>query len=93
MSKYTATKNNIKIGLLLRQARRRSKLSQSQMAKKLGISKNHLSDLERGKYGLSVSTLLCFCKCLRTTPNELLDYNNLRTYDWSKHKVDKNKEI
>ena len=67
-------------------AREKAGISQGQLARRIGISRNHLSDLERGVYGLSVDTLICCCKCLKTTPNELLDYKSISKFDWRKKK-------
>ena len=38
------------IGLRIMQRRKELGLSQEKLAEKLGISKNHLSNIERGKY-------------------------------------------
>ena len=78
--------NNVRIGEHLQVAREKANISQGQLARRLGISRNHLSDLERGIYGLSVDTLICCCKYLKTTPNELLDYEHLKRFDWRKKK-------
>jgi len=40
-----------------------------------GLTKNHISALERGVSKPSVETLLGYCKRLDTTPNDILGFN------------------
>lgn len=49
------------LGLLLQSARKSRKLSQAQLAMRLGLSQNRLSELERDAGTLSVDQLLALC--------------------------------
>jgi len=49
------------LGLLLQGARKNRKLSQAQLAMRLGLSQNRLSELERNAGVLSVDQLLAIC--------------------------------
>lgn len=49
------------LGTLLQGARKSRKLTQAQLAARLGISQNRLSDLERDAGALSVNQLLGLC--------------------------------
>lgn len=49
------------LGLLLQSARKSRKLSQAQLAMRLGLSQNRLSELERNAGALSVAQLLALC--------------------------------
>lgn len=50
----------------------RGKQSQEKFAKKLGVSRGYLSDLERGVREMSLATLIAVCKKTGATPNKLL---------------------
>ncbi len=49
------------LGLLLQSARKHRKLSQQELARRLGLSQNRLSELERNAGVLSVDQLLAIC--------------------------------
>jgi HTH-type transcriptional regulator/antitoxin HipB len=49
------------LGQLLQGARKNRKLSQAQLATRLGLSQNRLSELERNAGSLSVDQLLAIC--------------------------------
>ena len=49
------------LGLLLQGARKNRKLSQQELARRLGLSQNRLSELERNAGVLSVDQLLAIC--------------------------------
>lgn len=49
------------LGLLLQSARKSRKLSQAQLAMRLDLSQNRLSELERNAGALSVDQLLALC--------------------------------
>lgn len=52
------------LSLLLRGARKNMKLSQAQLAARLGLSQNRLSELERDAGTMSVEQLLAMCSQL-----------------------------
>ncbi len=52
--------------------RRRSSPDPEQLAEKIDKSWRFMVDLERGKVGMSIETLLRLCAVLKTTPNDLL---------------------
>ena len=50
----------------------RGKKTQEVFAKRLGITRGYLSDLERGAREMSLATLAVVCKKTGVTPNDLL---------------------
>ena len=66
------TQFNEKIGLRLQKCREKKSVTQQQIADATGLSRNHISALERGVYKMSVYTLIKYCELLDMTPNELL---------------------
>jgi transcriptional regulator with XRE-family HTH domain len=62
------------MGKKLADHREQKGMSQEDFAKKIGISRGYLSDLERGVREMSLETLNEICKKTATTPNKLLGY-------------------
>lgn len=54
--------NTVKQGQVLKKYRRQAKITQKDMAEKCGVSKNHLSCIERGLYNCNASILLHYIK-------------------------------
>lgn len=74
MSNKTNPESNFKIGLLLQEARELKGVTQKDMSTFTGLSKNHISAIERGISKASVDLLLEYCKALDMDPNEVLKY-------------------
>lgn len=58
-------------------------LSQTSLAARLqtmnvNIDQQMISKIEKNKRQVTDYELACICKCLSTTPNELLDFENLK---------------
>ena len=66
------------IGLMLQSARTAAKATQQEIADAAGLTKNHISKIERGVAKPSVETLLAYCKVLGLSPDEILDYHGDR---------------
>ncbi len=68
------TMNNTQklIGLRIMQRRKELRLSQEKLAEKLGISKNHLSNIERGKYMPTTECIFKICSAMGNTPDYYL---------------------
>lgn len=49
-------------------------MSQRHLAKSLNCDHTFISHVEAGRKGISITSLLKLCRCLETTPNELLKY-------------------
>jgi DNA-binding transcriptional regulator YiaG len=62
------------VGKRLSALRESKKMSQEEFAKRVGISRGYLSDLERGVREMSLATLAIVCKKSGTTPNKLLGW-------------------
>lgn len=60
------------IGLRIMQRRKELGLSQEKLAEKLGISKNHLSNIERGKYMPTTECIFKICNTIGYTPDYYL---------------------
>ena len=76
MANKSDKNSNIRIGKLLQTARESHKLSQSALAKEIGMSTNHISAIERGSSKGSIDTLLGYCNALHMSPDEILGYKN-----------------
>lgn len=64
---------NIKrIGYNVSVIRNEKGLTQEKLAELSGVSPEHISHIERGKAGMSLSLLLDFCHYLSVTPNDIL---------------------
>lgn len=63
---------NVKIGEQVRIARKRIKLTQEQLAERIEVSTQYVSDLERGVVGISVPTLKRICLALGVSSDQLL---------------------
>jgi transcriptional regulator with XRE-family HTH domain len=62
----------VQLGRRIRTLRKRKGLTQTDMAVHLGISRGHLSDLERGKREAGIITLQVIARGLDTTMAKLL---------------------
>ncbi len=62
------------IGICLASARKRAGVTQEAVAKKCGMTKNHLSKVERNQSKASVELLLAYCETSEMSPNEVLGY-------------------
>ena len=76
MANRTNPNENVKIGRMLQSAREIRKVTQQDMADVVDMSKNHISDVERGQSKASISMLLGYCQKLDMTPNEILGYTD-----------------
>ncbi len=63
---------NMRIGNLLRSAREAGNVTQAEMAQATGMTKNHISAIERGVSKASVELLLGYCKKLDMSADALL---------------------
>ena len=59
-------------GKQLREARLKKKMSQGDIAKKLGVHRSYISGLERGKRNPSLLTINKMAKAIGVEPKELL---------------------
>jgi transcriptional regulator with XRE-family HTH domain len=65
-------KNNMKFGETLRRLRRSRLLSQQELVERCGVSRNRISDLERGISQPSPIVFINIAKALNLLPSELL---------------------
>ena len=63
---------NIQIGEQIRLAREQAKLTQEQLAERIEVSPQYISDLERGVVGISIPTLKRACIALGTSSDRIL---------------------
>jgi len=67
-------KNDItKFGKALREIRLKKKMSQGDVAKKLGVHRSYISGLERGKRNPSLLTIKKMAEALSVNPKELVE--------------------
>lgn len=69
---------NIKIGEQVKKARERNGITQEQLAEKIDVSPQYISDLERGVVGISVEKLKKLCVVLGVSSDEIL-FGNIQT--------------
>ena len=62
-----------RIAALLRQAREKAGLSQSEVAAKIGRPATYLSKLERGVQGIEVVELIDYCGAVGVRPGDVLN--------------------
>lgn len=63
---------NIQIGEQIRAAREQAKLTQEQLAERIEVSPQFVSDLERGVVGISIPTLKRLCTSLCISSDQIL---------------------
>ena len=63
---------NVKIGEQVKSARENAKLTQEQLAERIDVSTQYISDLERGIVGISVQTLKSLCNVLCVKSDTIL---------------------
>ncbi len=63
---------NVQIGRQVRQAREQARLTQEQLAERIDVSPQYVSDLERGVVGLSIQTLKRLCLALGVSSDQIL---------------------
>ena len=73
--------NQEKIGKFIAQKRKSKKLTQEQLAEKLGVSTNAVSKWERGLCLMDMSLLKPLSKILDVTINEILSGEEIKTED------------
>lgn len=61
----------ILIGKRIKEQRKKNKMTQEQLSEKVGLSKNHLSAIERGVYRVQIETLVAIINCLGCTADDL----------------------
>lgn len=64
--------SNEKIGTRIREFRNFQKLSREALAEKAGISTQFLADIEGGKKGMTISTLIKLCNALHVSSDSII---------------------
>ena len=59
--------NEVAVGERIRKARELSQFTQEHLAKLIDVNPSHISDMERGKVGISVGTVIALCNALNVT--------------------------
>ena len=63
---------NIQIGEQIKIARENAKMTQEQLAERIEVSPQYISDLERGVVGISIATLKHVCTMLCVSSDQIL---------------------
>ena len=61
------------LGRRIAELRREKGLTQEALAEAMGVSRNHVADIELGTRNTGVWSLLLICKALAVTPAELFE--------------------
>lgn len=72
MAKRVIKKESAEIGRKLQEAREAAGVRQADMCEPCGLTKNHISAVERGISMASVKMLLGYCRKLSMSPDEVL---------------------
>ena len=67
---------NIQIGEQIKLAREQSRVTQEQLAERVDVSPQYVSDLERGVVGVSIATLKRICVALNVSSDQILFARN-----------------
>ena len=60
--------------LKIKQYRKNRRLTQKQLADKVGISRSYLSEIENGKWDIGLDLLIKISKVLKVAPSKLIKY-------------------
>jgi len=60
--------------LKIKYFRNAKKITQKQLAEKIGISQNYLSEIENNKWDIKLDLLIKISKILKVDPRKLIDY-------------------
>lgn len=71
---------NIQTGEQIRAAREERKLTQEQLAERIEVSPQYISDLERGVVGISLPTLKRLCVALGVSSDRILFGRETQSY-------------
>jgi transcriptional regulator with XRE-family HTH domain len=75
MAKKKVEQQNVIIGHMLQVAREQHGVTQAEMVESTGLTKNHISAVERGVSKASIPMLLGYCSKLGITPNDILKFD------------------
>jgi len=67
---------NFKIGVLLRQAREEAGITQEDLARKVGVRRETIVFLEKGKYNPSLKLAFQIAKALKSSVEELFSFDD-----------------
>ena len=79
----------LNIGQKLTSCRLDRTKTQAELAKKSGIPQARISDIERGKRDMTVSTLLVLCSALDVLPAQFFSKNNVTTEAFSRERLER----
>lgn len=65
-----------KFGLNIVYYRKKKKLTQLQLAEKIGVDRSHISAIELGNVGVSFDVIFKLCEVLEVKPKELFDFRD-----------------
>jgi len=64
--------DKVSIGERIRKARELNEFTQERVAKIIDVNTSHISDIERGATGTSISTIIALCNALDVTSDYIL---------------------
>ena len=74
------------VGRKIRQLRRQRKLTQVELAEKIGIHQSDLSRMEQGEYKVGLDTLLKILQCFDLTIGDFFDETNAANNVFEKYR-------
>jgi transcriptional regulator with XRE-family HTH domain len=75
MENELSKKFKIEVPTRMQTLRANAKITQKQMAERLGVTKTYISNLERGVTKLPAHILYSYCEILHVSPNKMLGYS------------------
>jgi transcriptional regulator with XRE-family HTH domain len=74
----TRPPEDVEVGKRLRQIRKSRDLTQAELARQLGLHQSLIAQYEGGYIRLYASLIVRLCRALRSTPNELLGFQEIK---------------
>jgi transcriptional regulator with XRE-family HTH domain len=75
------------VGRKIRQLRRQRKLTQVELAEKIGVHQSDLSRMEQGEYKVGLDTLLKILQCFDLSIGDFFDESNRSTNVFEKYRA------
>lgn len=69
------------------------KLTQDQLSEISGVSQNYISNLENEKYNAIIAVLILICRALNTNPNDILNWEQIESYNMDDVKLFLNENL
>ena len=80
--------SNLDVGRKIKQYRKQHAMTQNELASKVGVRSLHITNIENGKKGVSLDTLLLICECLHVSVSDVLPEEGRNDFELRKRWMD-----